>query len=268
MDNTEPAHFSPASPTPFKTPNKGTDSFKPRMSGPSFELVCFDTDAVLLGCARGVDRLELCSQRDQEGLTPEDAMVECALRSRQQGHPRLMVMLRPDSDDTLCSEHKLKSVTDAVRLWKNEGVDGFVIGFAEVSHQTGNLEIAHEWLQAVMKLAPQKEWVFHRLVDRLPDPLQSLKLLETIGFRRILSSGGAPSAFKGWENLMAWQAACPGLELLAGGGLRSGPVQDLMNRYPDRGLWPRAGLHASCIPAGSDSADEEELNRLLLALKS
>jgi hypothetical protein len=27
-------------------------------------------------------------------------------------------------------------------------------------------------------------------------------------------------------------------------------------------------LHASCIPAGSDSADEEELNRLLLALKS
>jgi copper homeostasis protein len=179
-----------------------------------------------------------------------------------------MVMLRPDSDDTLCSEHKLKSVTDAVRLWKNEGVDGFVIGFAEVSHQTGNLEIAHEWLQAVMKLAPQKEWVFHRLVDRLPDPLQSLKHLETLGFRRILSSGGAPSAFEGWENLMAWQAACPGLELLAGGGLRSGPVQDLMNRYPDRGLWPRAGLHASCIPAGSDSADEEELNRLLWALKS
>ena len=238
------------------------------MSGPSFELACFDTDAVLLGCARGVDRLELCSQRDQDGLTPKDAMVEFALRSRRHGYPRLMVMLRPDSDDTLCSEHKMKLVTEAVRLWKNEGVDGFVIGFAEVSRQTGNLEIAHEWLQSIMKLAPQKEWVFHRLVDRLTDPLQGLKILEAMGFRRVLSSGGAPSAFEGWENLMAWQAACPGLEMLAGGGLRSGPVQDLMNRYPDRGLWPRAGLHASCIPAGSDSADEEELNRLLLALKS
>ena len=238
------------------------------MSGPSFELACFDTDAVLLGCARGVDRLELCSHRDQDGLTPEETMVEFALRSRQQGHPRLMVMLRPDSDDTLCSEHKMKLVTDAVRQWKNEGVDGFVVGFAEVSRQTGSLEIAHEYLQSIMALAPQKEWVFHRLVDRLTDPLQGIKALETLGFRRVLSSGGAPSAFEGWENLMAWQAACPGLELLAGGGLRSGPVQDLMNRYPDRGLWPRAGLHASCIPAGSDSADEEELKRLLLALKS
>jgi copper homeostasis protein len=253
---------------PFRIPNKGTEFFKPRMSGPSFELACFDTDAVLLGCARGVDRLELCSQRDQDGLTPEDAMVELALRSRRHGSPRLMVMLRPDSEDTLCSEHKLKSVTEAVRRWKNEGIDGFVIGFAEFSRQTGNLEIAHEWLQSILKLAPQKEWVFHRLMDRLPDPVQSLKVLETMGFRRVLSSGGAPSAFEGWENLMAWQAVCPGLELLAGGGLRSGLVRDLMNRYPNRDRWPRAGLHSSCIPEGFDSADEEELNRLLWVLKS
>jgi copper homeostasis protein len=179
-----------------------------------------------------------------------------------------MVMLRPDSEDTLCSEHKLKSVTEAVRRWKNEGIDGFVIGFAEFSRQTGNLEIAHEWLQSILKLAPQKEWVFHRLMDRLPDPVQSLKVLETMGFRRVLSSGGAPSAFEGWENLMAWQAVCPGLELLAGGGLRSGLVRDLMNRYPNRDRWPRAGLHSSCIPEGFDSADEEELNRLLGVLKS
>lgn len=238
------------------------------MSGPSFELACFDTNAIHLGCASGVDRLELCSHRDQDGLTPEETMVEFALRSRRLGHPRLMVMLRPDSDDTDCSEHKMKLLTDAVRLWKDEGVDGFVIGFAEISRQTGNLEIAQEYVQSIMALAPQKEWVFHRLVDRLTDPLQGLKILEAMGFQRVLSSGGAPSAFEGWENLMAWQAACPGLELLAGGGLRSGPVQDLMNRYPDGSRWPRAGLHASCIPAGSDSADEEEIKRLLLALQS
>lgn len=238
------------------------------MSGPSFELACFDTDAVRLGCARGVDRLELCSQRDQDGLTPEDAMVEAALRYRHQGQPRIIVMLRPDAEDTLWDENKLKNIVDLVNRWKNEGVDGFVIGFAGISNMHGHLEIAQEWLQSILAIAPQKEWVFHRLIDRLHDPLQSLKILEWMGFRRVLSSGGSKTALDGWENLLAWQSAFPGLEILAGGGIRSNHVQNLLIRTPNRGLWPKGGLHASCILPGNESADEGELNRILFQVRS
>lgn len=222
------------------------------MSGPSldsvcFELACFGEEAVALGCDRGVARLELCSHRDQDGLTPEDAMVEAALSLRRQGITRLMVMLRPDPLDTDLSDHRIHKIKDSIKQFRNSGVDGFVIGLA-----TEDLELPLELLADLRALAPAKDWVFHRLIDRLPDPLSAMRELQSWGFCRVLSSGGQPTAMQGWSNLMRWQAALPRLELMAGGGLRATHVMELQRRHPQRNLWPRGGVHSSCLPESSD----------------
>jgi len=228
------------------------------MSGPSLELACFGEEAVALGCDRGVARLELCSHREQDGLTPEDDMVAKALSLRRQGITRLVVMLRPDPLDTDLSDHRIHKIKNSIKQLRNSGVDGFVIGLA-----TAELELPLELLDELRALAPAKQWVFHRLIDRLPNPFLALNTLQALGFRRVLSSGGQATVRQGWSTLMAMQAAHPQLEILAGGGLRSADVIELKSVYPNLALWPRGGLHGSCLASGSLGLDPDILDEFL-----
>lgn len=231
--------------------------FGPSLDSVCFELACFGEEAVALGCDRGVARLELCSHRDQDGLTPEDAMVEAALSLRRQGITRLMVMLRPDPVDTDLSDHRIHKIKDSIKQFRNSGVDGFVIGLA-----TEDLELPLELLAELRAVAPAKEWVFHRLIDRLPNPFLALNALQTLGFRRVLSSGGQPTARQGWSTLMALQAAYPQLEILAGGGLRAADVMELQSIHPNLALWPRGGVHSSCLCVDENQGLEKELDAM------
>jgi copper homeostasis protein len=227
------------------------------MSGPSldsdslksvcFELACFGLEEVVLGCDRGVPRLELCSHREQDGLTPDEAMVETALRLRRPGKTRLMVMLRPDTEDNNLSKQRLRLIRESVMNFRNTGVEGFVVGLSTAEGQLPEMV-----LKDLMELAPGQQWVFHRLIDQLPDPLSAMRELQSWGFCRVLSSGGQPTAMQGWNNLMAWQAALPRIELLAGGGLRAGHLREILFHYPHRDLWPRGGIHSSCLAESLD----------------
>ncbi|MFM9142430.1 MAG: copper homeostasis protein CutC [Bacteroidota bacterium] len=238
------------------------------MPGPSFELACFDQESVRLGCRLGVERLELCSQRSQEGLTPDESTVEAALQNRTKEQTRILVMLRPDADDGDGSDSKVRQIADTIHCWKNEGVDGFVVGFGVHHPQEDTWNLNKPLLKQIIAMAPGKEWVFHRLVDRLHEPHQALGDLQAMGFRRVLSSGGSATAYEGWDRLMAWQKAYPQLELLAGGGLRYSTVRALHSRFPREANWPLGGLHSSCILPGSDTASEVELSQILDLIRS
>jgi len=69
---------------------------------------------------------------------------------------------------------------------------------------------------------------------------------------------------------MAWQAAYPQLEILAGGGLRAAHVVELQSIYPNLALWPRGGVHTSCLSQGliDSTVLEAELEAILLLLDS
>lgn len=248
-------------------PTTGIASSKPRMPGPSVELACFDQQAVRLGCRLGVDRLELCSHRSQDGLTPDESLVEAALRYRSKEQTRVMVMLRPDANDGEVSDTKLKQIADTIQRWKNEGVDGYVMGFGLHNQEEDTWRLNKPLLQQIIALDPTKEWVFHRLVDRILEPRWALGDLEALGFRRVLSSGGTATAYEGWSRLLAWQKAYPQLEIMAGGGLRWATIVALRNANPQGLFWPRGGLHSSCILPGSETASETELSQILEALR-
>lgn len=228
-----------------------TDLSRPLMSGPSlewacmqrfcFELACFGLEAVELGCDRGVKRLELCSHREQDGLTPEDEMVEAALRLRKPSQTQIIVMLRPDPQDNDLTEGRLKRIQDSILKFRDSGVDGFVVGLA-----TPEGQLPESVLKDLMELAPGLQWVFHRLIDQLPIPLSALRQLLSWGFCRVLSSGGQPTAMQGWNTLMEWQAALPQLQILAGGGLRAAQIMEIKRLYSNLELWPLGGVHSSC----------------------
>lgn len=237
---------------------RGIDYFKLLMSGPSLELACFGLEAVELGCDAGVSRLELCSHRELDGLSPDEGMVESALRHRQPGKTRLMVMLRPDEQDTDLSEGRLTAIRQCVTLYRNSGIEGFVMGLA-----TPDMELPVSVLNDLMALAPGMEWVFHRLIDRIPDPLGAMNQLAALGFHRILSSGSELTAMQGWPKLMAWQAALPKLEIMAGGGLRASHIRNLLLLYPSLSLWPKGGVHSSCLEGSSDRVNPFDLQQMM-----
>lgn len=213
-----------------------------------FELACFGLEAVELGCERGVERLELCSHREQDGLTPEDEMVEAALRLRKRSQTQIVVMLRPDPQDNDLTVDRLKRIQDSILKFRDSGVDGFVVGLATTEGQ-----LPEAVLKDLMELAPGQQWVFHRLIDQLPNPLSAMRQLLNWGFCRVLSSGGQPTAMQGWRTLMEWQAALPQLEILAGGGLRAAHIQEIKRLYSNLELWPRGGVHSSCYnPSNSE----------------
>ena len=165
--------------------------------------------------------------------------------------------------DTDLSDHRIRKIKESIMLFRNTEVDGFVIGLA-----TEKLEMPLELLAELRALASGKEWVFHRLIDRLPNPMLALKTLDALGFRRVLSSGGQATALQGWSTLMGWQAAYPQLEILAGGGLRAAHVVELKRIYPNIELWPRGGVHSSCLVPGSESINADCLDEMIAQCSS
>jgi copper homeostasis protein CutC len=79
--------------------------------------------------------------------------------------------------------------------------------------------------------------VFHRALDLSTNPLESAKVLQDFGIRKVLSSGGAPAAGLGLGLLGDLSEL--GLEVIAGGGVR---LEDI-NTLGEAGV---EAVHASC----------------------
>jgi copper homeostasis protein len=86
----------------------------------------------------------------------------------------------------------------------------------------------------------QTRAVFHRAFDRLVDPFSALDELADLGFHRVLTSGGPPTALEGIATLRRLVEKAAGrVDIVAAGGVRAGNAQALLAA----GL---RQLHASC----------------------
>jgi copper homeostasis protein len=73
--------------------------------------------------------------------------------------------------------------------------------------------------------------VFHRAFDQVRDQETALELLVDCGVTRVLTSGGAPTALAGADRIGALVRRAAGrIDILAGGGVRSTHVVELVSR--------------------------------------
>lgn len=88
--------------------------------------------------------------------------------------------------------------------------------------------------------------------------LQDLETLVELGFSAVLTSGGQGTAVQGREMLKRLVEAAAGrIEIVVGGGVRSGNVKG-SKEETDARWW-----HSSCIvQEGGKMADEEEMRAL------
>src|SRR6266446_4320689 len=88
--------------------------------------ICVDSATGAFAAERGgADRVELCDNLLEGGTTPSGGSIQVTRRGLKIG---LQVIIRPRGGDFLYSEEELEVMREDVRMAKQLGADGVVIG--------------------------------------------------------------------------------------------------------------------------------------------
>lgn len=174
--------------------------------------ICVDDAAgVDSAVAGGADRIELCSALELGGLTPSAALLDHALRA---GCP-IHMMIRPRAGGFLYSEDDVALMVEEIGGAVARGVGGVVVGALQPDG-----ELDREALGRFRDAARDAAIVLHRAIDLVPDPIAAVGEAIALGYDKILSSGGAPTAVEGMTTLAAMVAAAgERLSVIAGSGV-------------------------------------------------
>ena len=167
----------------------------------------------------GADRIELCAAALDGGLTPSHGLVAAAVRrcTRAAVH----VLVRPRGGDFCYTAAEIDAMVADVAHAVELGAAGVVSGLLT---ESGTVHPATAELVAA---AGEAEFTFHRAIDVCADPFAAVDVLDAIGVRRVLTSGGAPTALTG-APVIAELVRRTGITVMAGGGVRPENVADLI----------------------------------------
>lgn len=194
--------------------------------------VCVDTaEGLAEAVAGGADRIELCAALSVGGLTPSAGLIDLAARC---GVP-VVAMIRPRAGDFVWSEAEVAMMEAEIAAVRAAGLQGVVLG---ASLPDGRLDLAV--LRRLVAAAEGMELVLHRCIDLVPDMGVALEEAVSLGFHRILTSGGEKTAEAGTGQIAALVARAAGrITVMPGSGVNVGNAKML------KGLGI-AEIHASC----------------------
>ena len=197
--------------------------------------VCVDDAAGLAeAVAGGADRIELCAALAVGGVTPSVGLMRLAAGCGLPCYP----MIRPRSGDFVFAADEVSVMCADIRAARDAGLTGVVLG---ATRPDGRLDDAV--LARLVAEAAGLDLTLHRAMDLTPDVDEAVEAAIRLGFRRVLSSGGARLAGMGVNRLARMISVAAGrLSVMPGSGVS-----------PQ--TWPLlAGLgvsevHASCAAA-------------------
>jgi copper homeostasis protein len=197
-------------------------------------------DDALAAISGGADRLELCADLDAGGTTPARARVAGVLA---RVNVPVLVMIRPRPGDFVYSRTELDRMRDDIAIALELGAAGVVLGALD---RSGRVDVTAT--RALIASARGRAVTFHRAIDETPDVLQSIDALASLGVKRVLSSGAAPTALEGATTLARMVArAGDALRIVAGGGVRAHNAAAIVGRAQVREVHARCGTDASRI---------------------
>ncbi len=139
----------------------------------------------------GADRIELCANLAEGGTTPSYGTVQLC---REKFKVQLFPIIRPRGGDFLYTEEEFEIMLRDVRIFKQSGCDGVVIGMLNAD---GTIDMKRNSL--LVEAAYPMGVTFHRAFDRCKEPLEALGQLIQLGCERILTSGQQAAAPDGLE---------------------------------------------------------------------
>ncbi len=201
-----------------------------------------------LAVACGADRLELSCALELGGLTPSVGLLREIL-ARVAVPVWALVRPRPGPFVYSSGEHAVMLADIEVLL--GAGAAGVVCGALNEANRVDRARC-----RALAERAEGRA-AFHRAFDLVADAPDALEELAALGFARVLTSGGAPTALEGATRL-AELIRANRLEVLPGGSVRASNVRELVRATG------ATQVHAACRqlvrPGPAGMGDETTLD--------
>jgi len=137
----------------------------------------------------GAKRIELCASLTEGGTTPSYAEIALAKKLL---NIEVFPIIRPRGGDFLYSDLEFELMQEDIKMCKSLHCDGVVIGIL-----TAEGKVDTERCAKLIKLAKPMSVAFHRAFDMVDDMESALEELITLGFVRVLTSGGKATATEG-----------------------------------------------------------------------
>jgi copper homeostasis protein len=181
-------------------------------AGMKFE-ICVDSVAgVRAAKAAAADRVELCADLFEGGITPSRGTMR---QARTVGGIGLHVIIRPRGGDFVYDDDEMAAMLADIETARQEGADGVVIGMLTAE---GRVDQART--RALMDSAGPLAVTFHRAFDMTRDPFEALETLAGLGVHRILTSGQEATVLEGLPLIAELiRRAGPRVIIMPGGGI-------------------------------------------------
>jgi copper homeostasis protein len=154
-------------------------------------------------------------------MTPSWAQISLA---RERVSIPLHVLVRPRAGDFVYDDDEIAVMSADIAHCAAAGCEGVVIGALT---ECGDIDIAR--CRQLVDAAGALDLTFHRAIDVCRDPARALEDIISLGFRRLLTSGGAPSAPLGAARLRALIKQASGrIAVMPGGGITAGNIAGLL----------------------------------------
>jgi len=171
-------------------------------------------DAALAAVEGGAHRLELCTDLAHGGTTPDLNLLHVHLPIP------VFVLVRPRAGDFVYTDAEHRTMLEQISRARNGGAHGIVTGDL-------SLDRPRDLIAAARPLPVPS----HRVFDVFPDRSEALERLISLGVERVLTSGGAPTAPEGAEEIRRLVVQAKGrIEILPGGGINPNNVAGLVQQ--------------------------------------
>lgn len=215
------------------------------MKSPYFEVSVEGADNLVMAQESGADRVELCADVADGGITPSIGTVRAGLRVAK---VPVCVIVRPRGGDFLYSDLEFEGMRQDVLALRELGVSGVVSGCLAAD---GRVDVQRT--AELVKLAQGMSFTFHRAFDMVQDLEQALATLVTVGVHRVLTSGGHATATEGLETLKRLgELAGDRIVVMPCGSIRAGNVAEVCRQTGLREFHFAAHRSVASTTAGGD----------------
>jgi copper homeostasis protein len=227
------------------------------------ELCAASLEAIRVAKEFEFDRVELCQNLEQGGITPSFGMIEYAIAYGIETH----VLIRPRVGGFIYNEEEIEVIIRDVLACKSIGVNGVVIGAL-----TNNNEVDIHAMKEIVSKCQGMQVTFHRAFDDCVEWKKSMDILIDLGVNRILSSGLARSVDRGFDTLKQMvEYSNARIEIMAGGGVNSNNISKISNEIQPSAIHFSGTVkkfidEESMFSEESLQIDKERVRRVLTAL--
>lgn len=186
------------------------------------EICCSSISSVKNAINYGANRIELCQDLRNDGITPSKRLLNSAIKISTKP---INVLIRPRIGDFFYNSEEIKLIEYEIKQIKSLPINGIVIG---ILNRENDLPI--NVLKKLAQIIKPLDLTFHRAFDIVNNPIKSMNKLIEIGFDRILTSGQSDTAEKGLKMLLELKEKANGkISIMPGGGINENNCHIFLN---------------------------------------